>query len=80
MKMLKKQNILEFLLTNNEILKIIFHDKSFSIQAKDSDIFIEGISLQKILDCIIQERLLIASQEEKQKNNELIDRYFIMYK
>ena len=80
MEILKDKDISELRLGNDEKLKITFQDKYFFLQAKKGDIFIEGVSLQTVLDCIIQDKLFSKSQKGKIELEELIDRYFLMYK
>lgn len=80
MEILEDMNITELKLVNGEKLKIVFQDKHFFLQAKKDDILVEGISLQTVLDCIIQAKLFSKSQKGKIELEELIDSYFLMYK
>ena len=80
MEILEDMNITELKLVNGEKLKIVVQDKHFFLQAKKDDILVEGISLQTVLDCIIQAKLFSKSQKGKIELEELIDRYFLMYK
>ena len=80
MEILKDKDISELRLCNDEKLKITFQDKYFFLQAKKDDILIDGVSLQMVLDCIIQAKVFSKSQSEKRKTEELVDRYFSMYK
>ena len=80
MEILKDKDISELRLGNDEKLKNTFQDKYFFLQAKKDDILIDGVSLQMVLDCIIQAKVFSKSQSEKRKTEELVDRYFSMYK
>ena len=80
MEILKDKDISELRLVNDEKVKIAFQDKFFFLQAKKNDILIEGVSLQMVLDCIIQTKVFSKNQREKRKNEELVERYFSMYK
>lgn len=72
MEILKDKDISELRLGNDEKLKITFQDKYFFLQAKKDDILIDGVSLQMVLDCIIQAKVFSKSQSKKKKPKNLL--------
>ncbi len=79
MKSVKNNPTFKFELKPNEKMLIEYRNKNFSLQAKQDEIYIEGVELRKIFDYIIQFYSFPDDLSQKKKRDELVERYFQMY-